>query len=44
MRGSRQIDQLVYEVYGLMDEEIRIVEEATEPRSGHPAKENLHDD
>ena len=25
----RQIDQLVYELYGLTDEEIRIVEEAT---------------
>jgi hypothetical protein len=24
-----QIDQLVYELYGLTDEEIRIVEEAT---------------
>jgi hypothetical protein len=27
---DRQIDQLVYELYGLTDEEIRIVEEATE--------------
>jgi hypothetical protein len=26
---TRQIDQLVYELYGLTDEEIRIVEEAT---------------
>jgi len=26
---QRQIDQLVYELYGLTDEEIRIVEEAT---------------
>jgi len=26
---DRQIDQLVYELYGLSDEEIRIVEEAT---------------
>jgi hypothetical protein len=26
---DRQIDQLVYELYGLTDEEIRIVEEAT---------------
>jgi hypothetical protein len=25
-----QIDQLVYELYGLTDEEIRIVEEATQ--------------
>jgi len=25
----RQIDQLVYQLYGLTDEEIRIVEEAT---------------
>jgi len=25
----RQIDQLVYELYGLTDDEIRIVEEAT---------------
>ena len=42
MRGNRQvapappdgighqIDQLVYELYGLTDEEIKIVEEATE--------------
>ena len=27
--NDRQIDQLVYELYGLTDEEIRIVEEAT---------------
>ena len=27
---DRQIDQLVYELYGLTDEEIRIVEEADE--------------
>lgn len=27
---DRQIDQLVYDVYGLMAEEIRILEEATE--------------
>lgn len=26
---DRQIDQLVYELYGLTDQEIRIVEEAT---------------
>ena len=26
---DREIDQLVYELYGLSDEEIRIVEEAT---------------
>jgi len=26
---QRQIDQLVYELYGLTDKEIRIVEEAT---------------
>ena len=26
---DRQIDQLVYDLYGLTDEEIRIVEEAT---------------
>jgi hypothetical protein len=26
---DRQIDQLVYELYALTDEEIRIVEEAT---------------
>jgi hypothetical protein len=26
---DRQIDQLVYELYGLTDNEIRIVEEAT---------------
>ncbi|NIA12168.1 MAG: hypothetical protein GWP10_21225 [Nitrospiraceae bacterium] len=26
---DKQIDQLVYELYGLTDEEIRIVEEAT---------------
>jgi len=26
---DRQIDQLVYELYGLTEEEIRIVEEAT---------------
>ena len=29
---DRQIDQLVYELYGLTDEEIRIVEAAVEPR------------
>jgi hypothetical protein len=27
---DRQIDRLVYELYGLTDEEIRIVEEATD--------------
>jgi hypothetical protein len=27
--ADRQIDQLVYQLYGLTDEEIRIVEEAT---------------
>ncbi len=27
--NNRQIDQLVYELYGLTDDEIRIVEEAT---------------
>jgi len=27
---DKQIDQLVYELYGLTDEEIRIVEEATQ--------------
>jgi hypothetical protein len=26
---DRQIDQLVYQLYGLSDDEIRIVEEAT---------------
>jgi hypothetical protein len=26
---DRQIDQLVYELYGLTDDEIRLVEEAT---------------
>ena len=26
---GRQIDQLVYELYGLTDEDVRIVEEAT---------------
>ncbi len=26
---DRQIDQLVYELYGLTDEEIRLVEDAT---------------
>jgi hypothetical protein len=26
---DRQIDQLVYQLYGLTDDEIRIVEEAT---------------
>ena len=30
---DRQIDQLVYELYGLTDEEIRIVEEATAVRT-----------
>ncbi len=29
---DREIDQLVYELYGLTDEEIRIVEEATAPK------------
>ncbi len=29
---DREIDQLVYELYGLTDDEIRIVEEATAPR------------
>jgi hypothetical protein len=29
---DRQIDQLVYELYGLTDEEIKIVEESTTPR------------
>ena len=28
-KTDRQIDQLVYELYGLSDEEIKIVEEAT---------------
>ena len=28
---DRQIDQLVYELYSLTDDEIRIVEEATRP-------------
>ena len=32
---DRQIDQLVYEVYGLADEEIRIVEEATSFLKAH---------
>ena len=27
--ADKQIDQLVYELYGLTDDEIRIVEEAT---------------
>ena len=27
---DRQIDQLVYELYGLTDDEIRIVEDATQ--------------
>ena len=27
---DRQIDQLVYELYGLTEEEVRIVEEATQ--------------
>jgi len=30
---NRQIDQLVYELYGLSSEEIRIVEEVTESNS-----------
>ena len=29
---DRRIDQLVYELYGLTDDEIRIVEEATATR------------
>jgi hypothetical protein len=29
---DREIDRLVYELYGLTDDEIRIVEEATEPK------------
>jgi len=29
---DRQIDQLVYELYGLTDEEIKIVEEETTKR------------
>jgi len=29
---DREIDQLVYELYGLIDDEIKIVEEATAPR------------
>jgi hypothetical protein len=29
LAADRQIDQLVYELYGLTDEEIKIVEEAT---------------
>jgi hypothetical protein len=29
---GREIDQLVYELYGLTDDEIRIVEEATAPK------------
>jgi hypothetical protein len=32
--ADRQIDQLVYELYGLTDDEIRIVEEATTTPSG----------
>ena len=28
--ADRRIDQLVYELYALIDDEIRIVEEATE--------------
>jgi hypothetical protein len=28
---DRQIDELIYELYGLTDEEIKIVEGATEP-------------
>ncbi|HEX19269.1 MAG TPA: hypothetical protein ENG78_00360 [Acidiferrobacteraceae bacterium] len=28
--NDRQVDQLVYELYGLTDEEIRIVEESTD--------------
>jgi hypothetical protein len=28
---DKEIDQLVYQLYGLTDEEIRIVEEATAP-------------
>jgi len=33
---DRQIDQLVYELYGLTDDEIRIVEEAGDP---NPSRE-----
>lgn len=29
---DREIDRLVYELYGLTDDEIAIVEEATEPK------------
>jgi hypothetical protein len=29
VEGSRAIDRLVYELYGLSEEEIRLVEEAT---------------
>jgi len=29
---DRQIDKLVYELYGLTDEEIKIIEEATDTR------------
>ena len=32
-RTDREIDQLVYELYGLTDDEIRIVEEATAPKA-----------
>ena len=31
---DRQIDQFVYELYGLTDEEIKIVEQATLPEGG----------
>jgi hypothetical protein len=31
---DREIDRLVYELYGLTDEEIRIVEEATATSAG----------
>jgi hypothetical protein len=31
---DRQIDQLVYQLYGLTDEEIKIVEEATRAAAG----------
>ncbi|MCX7426896.1 MAG: hypothetical protein NTW96_14875, partial [Planctomycetia bacterium] len=33
---DRKIDQLVYELYGLTDEEICLVEEATTPRQAPP--------
>ena len=32
LKLQRQIDNLVYEIYGLTEEEIAIIEEATEKR------------